>query len=119
MTKLKNQSEFTQTAYVDGENAGEWPRWMAWMGAVHSGRLEVHKVSRDKMRMYPEDLAGGLGLIQRRVQRRRQRINQSIWLLNQSPPVHKVDLRTYKDNDPIGVLLPTFGHLLIFVLRKV
>ncbi len=92
---------------------------MAWMGAVHLDQLEVHNVSRDRMRMYLGSLAGGLGVIQRRVLRRQRRINQSIWLLNQSPPVHKVDLRTYKDNDPIGVLLPTFGHLLIFVLRKV
>jgi hypothetical protein len=92
---------------------------MVWMGAVHLDQLEVHKVSRDRMRLYLGSLAGGLGVIQRRVLQRQRRINQSIWLLNQYPPVHKVDFLTYKDNDPIGVLLPTIGHLLIFVLRKV
>jgi len=91
---------------------------MAWMGAVHSGRLEVHKVSRDKMRMYPVDLAGGLGLIQRGAQQRPQRIDQSVWLINQPPKVHKIGLRTYENNDAIGVLCPTFGHVLILVLRK-
>jgi hypothetical protein len=96
----------------------EWPEQMVWMGAAHSGRLEVDKVSRDRMRMYPGGLVGGLGLIQRRVRQRRQRINQSVYLSNQSPAVHKVALWTYEDNDTISILCPTFGHLLILVLRK-
>ncbi len=94
---------------------------MAWMCAEHLGRLEVDKASQDKMKMCPEGLVGGLGLIQRRGQQRRQRINQSVYLINQSPgpPVHKIGLRTYEDNDAIGVLCPTFGHLLILFLRKI
>ncbi len=93
---------------------------MAWMGVEHLGRLEVDKVSRDRMRIYPGGLVGGLGLIQRRGQQRRQRINQSVYLINQSPgpPVDKIGLRTYEDNDAIGVLCPTFGNVLILILRK-
>jgi hypothetical protein len=97
----------------------EWPQQMAWMGAEHLGRLEVDKVSRDRMKMYPGGLVGGLGLIQRRGQQRRQRINQSVHLINQSPPVHTVGLWTYEDNDAIGILCPTFGHVLILFLRKI
>jgi hypothetical protein len=42
----------------------KWPQWMAWMGAEPLGQLEVDKVSRDRMKMYPGGLVGGLGLIQ-------------------------------------------------------
>jgi hypothetical protein len=52
----------------------EWPQRMAWMGVAHLGRLEVDKVSRDRMQMYPAGLVGGLEVIQRRAQQRRQRI---------------------------------------------
>ena len=52
----------------------EWPQRMVWMGVAHLGRLEVDKVFRDRMKMYPGGLVGGLGLIQRRAQQRRQRI---------------------------------------------
>jgi hypothetical protein len=56
----------------------EWPQQMAWMGAEPLGQLEVDKVSRDRMKMYPGGLVRGLGLIQQREKQRWQRINQSV-----------------------------------------
>jgi hypothetical protein len=96
----------------------EWPPRMGWMGAAHLGRLEVDKFSRDRMKMYPGGLVGGLGLTQRRGQQRRQRINQSVYLINQSHQYTKL-ASTYEDNDAIGILCPTFGHVLILFLRKI
>jgi hypothetical protein len=49
---------------------------MVWMGVEHLGRLEVDKVSRDRMRMYPGGLVGGLGLCKHEVDLVQQRVQK-------------------------------------------
>jgi hypothetical protein len=87
------------------------------MHVLCSGRQEPHRCSQGRMRTYPEDLAAGPVRSWQEALRRRQRINWSAVF----PFMHRtiwmpISLRTYENEDPISILLPTLNQLLVFNL---
>jgi hypothetical protein len=87
-----------------------------WMRVLRSGQQEPHRFSQGKI---PEYFVAGSVRSWQEAQRRQQRIdrsavfpliNKTIWM--------PISLRTYENEDPIGILLPTFNHLLVFILRS-
>ena len=78
MTKLKNHNEFTQMAYLGGENGGGLAEGEGWMRVLCSGRRELRRCSQDRKRRCPDCLASDLGRSQQEVQQQKRRINRSI-----------------------------------------
>jgi len=89
------------------------------MRVLRSGWQGPHRCCWGRRRRYPEDFAAGPVRSWQEAQRRRQRTNRSAMF----PSMHKttwmpISLRTYENEDPISILLPTLNHLLVFILRS-
>ena len=82
MTKLKSQSEFTQMAYLGGENVGGLATGEGMDARVAFGPArERHRCCPGRMLRYPDCLVSGTGRLRKRrkgAQKLQQRINQSI-----------------------------------------
>lgn len=87
------------------------------MRVLSSGRQVPHRCSQGRMRRYPEDLAAGPVRSWQEVQQRRQRINQSaVPRYAQNNIDADQTVRTYENEDPISILMPTLNQIFVLIL---